>query len=130
MDVLRKIKPEAVFHQVETSANSACLTAEGDITGNIKDFVLLTKLRLFANDLNVAAEVVDKATSGVRTRFVNVALVEAVDLTLDMIILFARGRHTLSSCSRSKYHRRSLAVAEHEQQYLPPLWLLLQFLYP
>ena len=87
MHVLRKIKIKTIFHQVETSSNSARLTTEDDVVGDVKHLILLAKLCLFTHNVNVVTEIVDKATGDTRARFINVVFFEAwiIDVSIQFL---------------------------------------------
>jgi hypothetical protein len=75
--MLRKIKASAIFHQIETSTDSAGFTTESNIAWDVQHLVLLAKNRLCTDELDVAAEIIDEAASYVAPGFVDVIVLES-----------------------------------------------------
>lgn len=77
VNMLRKIKAGAVFHQVKTSADSAGFATKSNIAWNVQHLVLLAKNCLFTYNLNVGAEIIGQAASHVGPSFVDVVVFES-----------------------------------------------------
>jgi hypothetical protein len=77
VNMLREIKPDTIFHEVETSANSAGFATESNVAWDVQHLVFLAKQCLCPYDLDVGAEIFNETMGDVGTSSVDVVMFES-----------------------------------------------------